>query len=100
MFSSGSRYFGIDNATLATTTAEGKSQLLVYKRRRFVAEPQNATLLIELSVEDGDRLDNLANRYLRDPTQYWRICDANGAMRPSEMTETIGRKLRIVTSLV
>jgi hypothetical protein len=25
----------------------------------------------------------------------WRLCDANGAMRPDELTETPGRRLRI-----
>ncbi len=46
-------------------------------------------------VAQGDRLDNIAAKYLGDPEQYWRICDANGAMRPDELIETIGRQLRI-----
>ena len=29
------------------------------------------------------------------PRQFWRVCDANAAMRPDELTETIGRRLRI-----
>ncbi|MFL5804527.1 MAG: hypothetical protein ACJ8CR_22625 [Roseiflexaceae bacterium] len=33
--------------------------------------------------------------YLDDPEQFWRICDANRAMRPDELTETVGRRLRI-----
>ena len=33
--------------------------------------------------------------YLGDPEQFWRLCDANGAMRPDELTETVGRRLRI-----
>ena len=28
-------------------------------------------------------------------TYAWRICDANGALRPEELTELIGRRLRI-----
>ena len=43
----------------------------------------------------GDRLDNLAARYLGDPEQFWRLCDANGAMRPDELTQTSARRLRI-----
>jgi hypothetical protein len=46
-------------------------------------------------VFQGDRLDNIAALYLGDPEQFWRICDANAAMRPNELTETIGRRLRI-----
>jgi hypothetical protein len=29
------------------------------------------------------------------PYPLWRICDANDAMRPDELMETIGRRLRI-----
>ena len=52
-------------------------------------------LLLEHTVTEGDRLDNIAARYLGDPEQFWRICDANGVMRPDELTETVGRRLRI-----
>ena len=41
------------------------------------------------------RLDNLAAEYLGDPEQFWRICDANGVLRPDELTDTIGRRIRI-----
>jgi hypothetical protein len=43
----------------------------------------------------GDRIDNIAASAFNDPQLYWRICDANKAMRPSELTETIGRLLRL-----
>lgn len=29
------------------------------------------------TIEDGDRLDHLAFKYYRQPTRWWRICDAN-----------------------
>jgi hypothetical protein len=90
-FPATSRYYGIDPATLELT--EGKS--IVYLRRRFVPPPERFTLLQEHTVVQGDRLDNLAAQYLGDPEQFWRLCDANGAMRPEELTETIGRRLRI-----
>jgi hypothetical protein len=50
---------------------------------------------MEHSVAQGDRLDSISARYLGDPEQFWLICDANGAIRPEELTETIGRRLRI-----
>ncbi|HEY7397603.1 MAG TPA: hypothetical protein VH538_04820 [Gaiellaceae bacterium] len=28
----------------------------------------------------GDRLDLIAQRYLNDPTGFWRLCDANNAL--------------------
>jgi hypothetical protein len=43
----------------------------------------------------GDRLDNLAARYVGDPEQFWRICDANDIMRPEELTEEVGRTFKI-----
>jgi hypothetical protein len=46
-------------------------------------------------VTQGERLDNITARYLDDPQQFWRICDANRAMRPGDLTAGIGRRLRI-----
>ena len=48
------------------------------------------------AVIEADRTDNLAAHYLGDPELYWRLCDANNAMLPEELTDTVGRKLRIV----
>lgn len=86
-----SRYHGIETATLETT--EGKK--IVYLRRRFCPPPERFALLQEHTVTQGERLDNITAQYLGDPEQFWRICDANGAIRPDELTETIGRRLRI-----
>jgi hypothetical protein len=33
----------------------------------------------------GDRLDQIAARFLGDATMFWRICDANGAMVPDAL---------------
>ncbi|TBW39878.1 LysM domain-containing protein [Azotobacter chroococcum] len=91
LFPPTSRYHGIAAAQL--TRPDGTT--VAYLKRRFVPPPENFALLQEHMVAAGDRLDNLAARYLGDPQQYWRICDANGAMRPDELTETAGRRLRI-----
>jgi hypothetical protein len=91
LFPPTSRYHGIDTATLETV--EGKT--VIYLKRRFVPSPDRFALLQEHVVVQGDRLDNIAARYVSDPEQFWRICDANNAMRPDELTETIGRRLRI-----
>lgn len=86
-----SRYHGIPTAML--TTVDGRT--INYLRRRFVPSPERFTLLVEYAVVEGDRLDNITAQYLGDPEQFWRICDANAAMSPEELTETIGRRLRI-----
>jgi hypothetical protein len=86
-----SRYYGI--ATKTIQTADGRT--VIYLSRRFVPSPDNFALLQYHTVTQGERLDNITAKYLNDPQQFWRICDANGAMRPDELTETVGRKIRI-----
>ncbi|GAA0889998.1 LysM peptidoglycan-binding domain-containing protein [Rhodanobacter soli] len=68
---------------------------VTYLKRRFVPAPENLALLQWHQVVQGERLDNIAAKYLGDPEQFWRLCDANRALRPQELTATIGKKLRI-----
>jgi hypothetical protein len=91
LFPPNSRYAGVDTGTL--TTVDGKT--IVYIRRRFVPPPERFALLREYTVVEGDRLDNLAAKFIGDPEGFWQICDANAAMRPEELTEIVGRTLRI-----
>jgi hypothetical protein len=86
-----SRYYNIETATMKTE--DGRT--LIFLRRRFVPPPERFSLLQEHVVVQGDRLDNITARYLVDPEQFWRVCDSNRAMRPDELTETLGRRLRI-----
>jgi hypothetical protein len=91
LFPPTSRYANVETAELEI--APGRT--VSYLRRRFVPQPDRFVLLLEHAVVDGDRLDNVTARYLGDPEQFWRVADANGAMRPEELTETVGRRLRI-----
>jgi hypothetical protein len=91
MFTITSRYHNTATATL--TTPDGRK--IAYLRRRFVPPPERFDLLFEHTVTEGERLDTIAGQYLGDPEQFWRICDANGAIRPEELTEIVGRRLRI-----
>ncbi|HRQ40310.1 MAG TPA: LysM domain-containing protein [Chloroflexota bacterium] len=86
-----SRYFGIKIAKLSVDGDEA----VVYLRRRFIPSADRFQLLQYHTVTQGDRLDNITAKYLGDPEQFWRLCDANNAMRPEELTKTIGRLLRI-----
>lgn len=90
-FPSTSRYYGLDS----TTMQMGDGRTVRYLRRRFVPQPEQFALLQEHEVTQGERLDNITAHYLGDPELFWRVCDANRAMRPDELTETIGRRLRI-----
>jgi hypothetical protein len=86
-----SRYHAIETTTVET--ASGRT--VIYLRRRFVPSAERFALLQEHPVVEGDRLDNVTARYLGDPEQFWRVCDSNSAMRPDELRETIGHRLRI-----
>lgn len=68
---------------------------IVYLKRRFVPPAEQFQLLLEHIVQQGERLDHIAAQHLGDPEQFWRICDANNALHPEELTEQIGRVLRI-----
>jgi hypothetical protein len=86
-----SRYYGIETAAMAMPDG----RIVVYLRRRFLPSPDRFALLLEHSVVQGERLDNIAAKYFNDPEVFWQIADANTAMRPEELTETVGRRLRI-----
>ena len=88
-FPPSSRYHGVPTATLETPRGP-----VVYLRRRFVPPPDRLAPLGAHTVREGDRLDLVAAAALGDPELFWRIADANGAMRPDAL-ETPGRRLRI-----
>jgi hypothetical protein len=86
-----SRYFYVETATIKAANG----QTVIYLRRRFLSPAERFALLLEHSVVEDERLDNITAKYMDDPETFWRIADANSAMRPEELTETIGRRLRI-----
>ncbi len=91
MFEHTSRYYNIETATL--TLADGR--VVAYKRRRFLPQAEDLQVLAEVTVNQGDRLDLITARTLGDPEQYWRICDANEAMNPPDLTDEPGEVLRV-----
>jgi hypothetical protein len=90
-FPSTSRYFPVANAQL--TLPDGRT--VVYLQRRFLPDPAGFSVLEEHRVAEGERLDHVTAQHLGDPEQFWRIADANRAMHPRELVETVGRVLAI-----
>jgi hypothetical protein len=90
-FPPGSRYHGLP--VKEYTLPDGR--ILPYVARRFIPPLERFALLARHAVMAGDRIDNLAAQYLGDATQYWRIADANAAMRPEALTEQAGAAVRI-----
>lgn len=85
-----SRYYGVATRKLETAEGEGYA----YLGRRFLPPSESLEQVATHTVSDGERLDHVANEHLGDPEQFWRICDANDAMRPDDLL-TVGRTLRI-----
>src|SRR5262249_51108273 len=80
LFAATSRYFGLSTET---TTVDGKT--IIYLKRRFVPPPETFELLQLHTVVQGERLDNIAGKFLGDPDLFWRLADANRAMRPEDL---------------
>ena len=95
MFDPTSRYAALATATLTVTDRHGTSREIRYVRRRFVPPAGALPTLVEHTVAQGERLDNVTARYLGDPTQFWRVCDANTVLRPDELTDEVGRVIAI-----
>jgi nucleoid-associated protein YgaU len=89
MFARGSRYETVPEAR--HVDASGRE--VPYKLLRVLPGPP--VTVQTHRVVDGDRLDLLAHRYLGDSELFWRICDANRALRPEELTREAGRVLGI-----
>lgn len=87
MFDPASRYAALGTAQLpnpdGTTTA--------YVPPRILPQPRSLQVLTVATVAAGERLDLLAARTLGDATQYWRLCDANGAMDPEALLTAPGQ---------
>jgi hypothetical protein len=91
LFPPNSRY--VDVGTSTFQTADGRE--VVHLARRLVPPSSRFSQLTAHPVAEGDRLDNLAARHLGDPLLYWRLCDANDALRPRDLLADVGRRLRI-----
>jgi hypothetical protein len=91
LFAPNSRYHAVPTAVHRLPDGA----MVLYVKRRFIPPPEKFALLQEHALVQGERLDHLAARYFGDPELFWRICDANGAMRPDDVIEEVGRRIRI-----
>jgi hypothetical protein len=86
-----SRYYRTGTSTI--DAPDGRK--IIYLRRRILPNPERFELLQEHVVRQGDRIDNLAATYIGNPEQFWQIADANNAVKPEELTDETGARLRI-----
>lgn len=91
LFDATSRYRGL--GVLTWVGPDGVEQR--YVERRLVPGPEVLALAGVVAVGEQDRLDNIAAAQFGDPTLWWRIADANRALRAGELTQRLGRRLLI-----
>lgn len=94
MFDPTSRYFNIATTTINVPDPDDGTREIRYVKRRTIPPSEDMTTLVEHTVAQGERLDVVTGRYLGDPTQFWRLCDANNVLQPEELEET-GRVVKI-----
>lgn len=94
MFEPTSRYYNLPMSTLTVIGRDGTPVEIRYVNRRFIPAVDGEMTLQDYTFTEGERLDNITARYLGDPTQFWRVCDTNGVLRPEEL-EQIGRVIKI-----
>lgn len=88
MFERGSRYERVPQAVYTGPDGRGIAYVLLRPTPEL-------RISVAHTVVEGDRLDLLAARYLGDPEQFWRICDANDALRPDDLTATARTRIAI-----
>jgi hypothetical protein len=86
-----SRYYGtgVEQITLPNDA------IVSYLSRRIIPQMSIYTQTQNYSIVLGDRLDNLAARFVGDPILFWMIADANGAMDANDLTSEPGRVILI-----
>ena len=97
MFEPTSRYAKLNVKTHLAPDPSGGAEPreIRHVERRFLPPASSATPMLEHAVTEGDRLDNVTAKYLGDPTQFWRVADANQVMAPEELTEEPGHRVVI-----
>lgn len=96
MFDSTSRYYNVGIATISVTESDGTMRWVNYACRRIIPQLDASLTIVQHTVTQGERLDNITAMYLGDPLQFWLLCDSNNVLRPAELTETPGRVINIV----
>lgn len=82
MFSDKSRYAGLPTYQVPDKT--GRTVTVV----STPPAPEEETLGIHYRKQ-GQRLDHIAARYLRDPAGFWRLCELSDVMLPQALADEL-----------
>lgn len=92
MFDQSSRYAHLPVMRYRPPGADD-DEVVAYVGRRFIPAVDEHQPVAALVVRASDRIDHLATTAYGEPTQFWRLADANGARRPDDLTEEVGRAI-------
>lgn len=82
MFGQNSRYYPV--AQYPMTDRQGRTVMVV-----AVPPAPALTLLGYHILKQGQRLDHLANKYIKDAAGFWKICELNDVMLAEDLTEQL-----------
>ena len=88
MFFKDSRYEKVQN--YLCKRVDGSMVLL--KKKRSI--PDTKKKMIH-TVQEGERTDQLSNRYYKDPLKYHKLADGNSQMNPELLLEKPGKKILV-----
>jgi hypothetical protein len=78
VFSSSSRYASARTSTVRTARGDEVRAI------QLPVRPRPAVDIVHTRA-DEQRLDHIAAHYLRDPTAFWRLCDAANVLAPDAL---------------
>lgn len=90
MIDTSSRYYVLEQASYIDKNGHEEK----YIRRRFIPANSKAPFS-EVTVQQGERMDQISARVLGDPLQFWRICDANEGEEPLSLSAEEGRRIKV-----
>jgi hypothetical protein len=91
MFEHTSRYY--NQKKIQYQRPDGR--VVSYVSRRIVPSRENVATLVEVQLNEGQRLDSIAATTLGVPELFWQICDANDALNPFDLMSGAGRVIKI-----
>jgi len=81
-------------AEAEVTSVDIDGETVHYYKRRFLPAAEDHAITHEREIGSTDRIDSIAAAEHGDAELWWRVADANGAIRPNDLLEP-GQRLRI-----
>jgi len=91
MFDHTSRYYR--QQKLQFQRPDGR--VVSYVARRMVPSRDDLTVLAQVRLTEGQRLDTIAATALGASELFWQICDANSELNPFDLMSRVGEFIKI-----